>query len=196
MHTVAYENVLAKLKRGGRARLDGFFSDEFTGITPNERNELVDLFKADNDFPTLRLLLPEDEFCELLRVAIKTLDVQTNGYVSALISAYGVGAIENSIERLVNSMGGLPPWPLGTALSFLSSVTIPSKVMRNYSNALFAILSGKNTTSASMLKASNEILKVKGYVPRSVEFMDMSSRLQAKDNRVRAAALADLAARR
>ena len=195
MHTETYTAVVAKLKRGGRERLDGFLSSEFFGITADERSELTSVFTKDNDFQALSVLLPEGEFAELLRNSIGSLEHDSDGYACALIWAAKVGATDDALEKLVACMESASIWAIGSALSFLGGVAIPAQMTGRYFQVLVDVLSKKVSTPAMVLKASAELLRLKGVEPRSAEYIELSNRLQAKDRREKEAALAELVAR-
>jgi hypothetical protein len=192
MHTEAYTAVMAKVKRGGRERLDGFLPSEFSGISNQERSELVNVFTRENDFLALSAILSKAEFSEFLRNSTEGLDRKSDGYVSALIWAGKVGAIENAPERLVACMPSVSTWAIGEALSYLSSIAIPNDVIKNYIVALVGVLKKKDAAPHVTLKASSELLRLKGIKPKSGEYIELSNRLQAKDRRVKDKALTEL----
>lgn len=195
MHTEAFTAVVAKLNRGGRERLDGFLPSEFSGITDQERSELAEVFAQDNDFQALSTLLSEAEFAELLRNCIGALERNSDGYVSALIWAGKVGAIDDALDRLVTCMCNVSTWAAGSALSFLGGLEIPADATTSYVEALVGMLNKKDATPVITLKASAELLRLKGVKAKSAEYIELSNRLQAKDRRVRGGALAELVAR-
>lgn len=192
MHTEPYTAVMAKLKNNGRERLDGFLPSEFYGITEDERNELERLFAQDYDFQGLSSLLSETEFRGFLRISIAALDRDSDDYVSAVIWCGKAGAMNDAICRLIAGMCNVSIWALGSALSFLSGVTMPRDAVGDYIKALVAVLNKKNVTPVLMLKASAELLRMKGFQPKSTEYIEFANRLQAKDRRVRDAALAEI----
>lgn len=196
MHTEKYKTILTKLKRGGKERLDGFLPSEFSGITADEKRELAAILAQDNDFQALSVLLLEDEFAELLRSSIETLECNSDSYVDALIWAGKVRAVDNVLDRLVTCMGHMSNWATGSAINFLSVTVIPTSLIGSYFEALAGVLNRKDTTPILALKASAEILRLKGIEPKSAEYIDFSNRLQAKDGRIKGSVLAELAALR
>ncbi|MCC7705580.1 hypothetical protein IGS59_25390 [Janthinobacterium sp. GW460P] len=192
MHTAVFESVLAKLKRGGRERLDGFALEEFSGITSSEWITLVEIFKRDNDFSALSLLLSNDDFFELLRNKIYSQDANSNDYVSALIYAHKFGAIDDAVERLIMAIDGLPHWPLGTALSYLSLVPIPEVMVGIYLKSLFGIVISGEGDPVLLLKSAGEILRVKDYIPKTSDYVNMLARLRNPDKRIRLKAISEI----
>lgn len=195
MSTEAYNSILAKLKRGGRERLDGFAPSDFAGVTDRERDDLLSVFKESNDFQALDSLLPKVEFANLLRNSVERLEYKSDAYVEALIWATKTGAIDDGVGKLVDCLATVSTWAAGNALSFLAGSTISSNDVDRYIDALVLVLRRRDATAPLVLKASAELLRLKGFKPRSIEYIEFSKRLLGKDGKIREQALVELIAR-
>lgn len=197
MHTEAYNGIKEKLNSTGREYMDGYSSQDFTGLTDAERAEIADVLKlraVRGDGVSLDALphaLGQKEFAAFIENLLSKPPVDDLAYAQILTAAMRYVPEHDLLRRLAELLKSGDVAARTWILNKLDISDFAEGWIDEYSKILGRLLFDERDR-VLLISEIDFLLRIKKLMPKSAEFLIFAKRLQVPDKRERKRALSDL----